>query len=135
MLCFKNTYAIKKSWEFLISGIVDIVNISKGSINTILKDLIYLRRVKPSKTLDLLAKNVAQTFVNQWLLIAYVWDKTEKPRQSHPKIQVMFTAFFDYRGVVHYEFVPIGQTVWQWTLFEYYLFCMMLYAVKGRNYE
>ena len=28
------------------------------------------------------------------------------PRQSRSKIKVMLTVFFDYRGVVHYEFVP-----------------------------
>jgi len=32
----------------------------------------------------------------------------------------MLTVFFDYRGVVHYEFLPTGQTVNK----EYYLSVM-----------
>lgn len=36
------------------------------------------------------------------------------------KIKVMLTVFFDYRGVVHYEFLPPGQTVHK----EYYLSVM-----------
>lgn len=39
------------------------------------------------------------------------------PRQSKSKIKVMVTVFFDIRGVVHYEFLPTGQTVNK----EYYL--------------
>lgn len=37
--------------------------------------------------------------------------KPKKPRQSRSKIKVMLTVFFDYRGVVHSEFLPEGQTV------------------------
>lgn len=29
----------------------------------------------------------------------------KKPRQSHSKIKVILMVFFDYRGVVHYEFL------------------------------
>lgn len=41
----------------------------------------------------------------------------KKPRQSRSKIKVLLTVFFDYRGVVHSEFLPEGQTVNK----EYYL--------------
>ena len=34
--------------------------------------------------------------------------KPKRPRQSRSKIKVMLTVFFDYRGVVHYEFLPTG---------------------------
>ncbi|XP_043260410.1 uncharacterized protein LOC122401986 [Colletes gigas] len=44
----------------------------------------------------------------------------KKPRQSRSKIQAMLTVFFDYRGVVHLEFLPDGQTVNK----EYYLSVM-----------
>ncbi|CAK9827582.1 Mariner Mos1 transposase [Anthophora retusa] len=44
----------------------------------------------------------------------------KKPRQSRSKIKVMLTVFFDYRGVVHSEFLPDGQTVNK----EYYLSVM-----------
>ena len=37
--------------------------------------------------------------------------KPKRPRQSRAKIKVMLTVFFDYRGVVHFEFFPTGQTV------------------------
>jgi len=43
--------------------------------------------------------------------------KPKKPRQSKSKVKVMLTVFFDIRGVVHYEFLPEGQTVNK----EYYL--------------
>ena len=43
--------------------------------------------------------------------------KPKKPRQSRSKIKVMLTVFFDYRGVVHSEFLPEGETVNK----EYYL--------------
>ena len=37
--------------------------------------------------------------------------------QSRSKIKVMMTVFFDFRGVVHHEFLPPRQTVNT----EYYL--------------
>ena len=46
--------------------------------------------------------------------------KPKRPRQSRSKIKLMLTVFFDYRGVVHYEFLLIGQTVSK----EYYLSVM-----------
>ena len=46
--------------------------------------------------------------------------RPKKPGQNRSKIKVMLTVFFDYRGVVHYEFLPPGQTVNK----EYYLSVM-----------
>ena len=43
-----------------------------------------------------------------------------KPRQSRSKIKEMLTVFFDYRGFVHYKFLPTGQTANK----EYYLSVM-----------
>lgn len=37
--------------------------------------------------------------------------KPKRPRQSRSKIKVLLTVFFDYRGVVHSEFLPEGQTI------------------------
>ena len=37
--------------------------------------------------------------------------KPKKPRQTRSKIKVMLTIFFDYRGFLHSEFLPEGQTV------------------------
>ncbi|KAJ8704018.1 hypothetical protein PYW07_013312 [Mythimna separata] len=46
--------------------------------------------------------------------------KPKKTRQSRSKVKVMLTVFFDYRGVVHSEFLPEGLTVNK----EYYLSVM-----------
>lgn len=43
--------------------------------------------------------------------------KGERRRQSRPKIKVMLIVFFDHCDMVHYEFLPSGQTVKK----EYYL--------------
>ena len=37
--------------------------------------------------------------------------RSKRARQSRSKIKVMMTVFFDFRGVVHYEFLPPGQSV------------------------
>ena len=37
--------------------------------------------------------------------------RPKKSRQSRSKIKVMLTVLFDYRGVVHYEFLPPSKTV------------------------
>ena len=46
--------------------------------------------------------------------------RPKRARQSHSKIKVMMTVFFDFRVVVHYEFFPPRQTVKK----EYYLSTM-----------
>ena len=51
-----------------------------------------------------------------------VWKHPDSPRpkkarQVRSKTKVLLTAFFDHRGVVHYEYAPQGQTVTK----EYYL--------------
>ncbi|UYV84061.1 hypothetical protein LAZ67_X001029 [Cordylochernes scorpioides] len=43
--------------------------------------------------------------------------KTEKTRQVRSNVKVLLTVFFDFRGVVHHEFLPQGRTVNK----EYYL--------------
>lgn len=55
--------------------------------------------------------------------------KPKKPRQSRSKVKVMLTVFFDYRGVVHSEFLPDGQTVNK----EYYLSVMKRLREKIRR--
>lgn len=131
--------------------IADMVDISNGSVNNILKDVLRLRKVKSRmvpKTLSLFEKqrriDVCETMlsdyqVNMKCMITgdevwiYAYDpettdqsseyrtkgeaRPKKSRQSRSKIKVMLTVFFDYRGVVHYEFLPPGQTVNK----EYYL--------------
>ena len=43
--------------------------------------------------------------------------RPKKPRRFQSKKKVMLTVFMDYRGFVHHEFLPEGQTVNK----EYYL--------------
>ena len=61
--------------------------------------------------------------------------KPKRPHQSRSKIKVMLTAFFDYRCVVQYEFLPTGQIVNK----EYYLSVMrhVREAIRKKrlNYE
>lgn len=131
--------------------IADMVNISKGSVSTILKDILCLKRVKSRlvpKSLNFIEKqrriDVCKEMISDyepmlqriitgdetWI---YAYDpetadqsseyrakgeaKPKQSRQSRSKIKVMLTVFFDYRGVVHNEFLPTGQTVNK----EYYL--------------
>jgi len=62
-----------------------------------------------------LGKNVTDTF--QSLKQAYGEDcmkgspRPKKARMSRSKIKVLFAVFFDWKGVVHHEFVPRGQMV------------------------
>jgi len=44
------------------------------------------------------------------------WKTANSPRpkmfrQSKSRVKIMLLTFFDIRGIVHYEFVPTGQTV------------------------
>ena len=48
-------------------------------------------------------------------LVLHAWRK--KARQSHSKIKTMLTVCFDWKGVVHHEYVPPSQTISK----EYYL--------------
>lgn len=43
--------------------------------------------------------------------------RPKKARQVRSNVKVLLTVFFDYRGVVHHEFLPHGRTVNK----EYYL--------------
>ena len=36
---------------------------------------------------------------------------TKKFRRSKSRVKIILLTFFDIRGIVHYEFVPTGQTV------------------------
>jgi len=39
------------------------------------------------------------------------YNGIQKFRQSKSRVKTMLLTFFDIRGIVHYEFVPTGQTV------------------------
>lgn len=38
-------------------------------------------------------------------------SRPKRPHQSQSKIKVMLIIFFDYRGVVHYEFISTDQII------------------------
>ena len=145
---------VLKNRRLTVRDLTDMVGISEGSVKTILKDHLGLRKVKSRlvpKMLNFLEKqrriDVCETMLSDYQdklkrmitgdetwIYAYDPETTDqsseyrakgetrpkKPRQSRSKIKVMLTVFFDYRGVVHYEFLPPGQTVNK----EYYLSVM-----------
>lgn len=69
--------------------------------------------INATKTFEMLQK----AFGDKCLSRSRTFEWYKRVRQSHSKIKVLLTVFFDYRGVVHQEFLPIGQTVNK----EYYL--------------
>ncbi|XP_011263146.2 uncharacterized protein LOC105255530 [Camponotus floridanus] len=137
-----------------VRDLADAVGISKGSANTILKDILGLKRVKSRlvpKNLNFFEKerriNICKEMLSDYQSVMkriitgdetwiYAYDpkttdqsseyrakgeaKPKRSRQSRSKIKIMLTAFIDYRGVVHSEFLPPGQTVNK----EYYLSVM-----------
>ena len=90
--------------------------------------MLYIRQVEyPSETNKLLlAMNLGFMLTIQKTTdqsSEYSLKGEAKPKRSHQsrsKIKVMLTVFFDYRGVVHYKFLPTGQIVNK----EYYLSVM-----------
>ena len=137
-----------------IRDLVDMVGISFGSVQAILKDHLGLRRLKSRlvpkflnffekerrvKTCEAMLSDYQDVYKqiitgDETWVYAYDPETTDQsseyrekgeprpkqPRQSRSKIKVMLTVFFDYCGVVHYEFLPTGQTVNK----EYYLSVM-----------
>ena len=45
----------------------------------------------------------------QWKIA--IPHEQKKFHQSKSRVKIMLLTFFDIRGIVHYEFVPTGQTV------------------------
>ena len=39
------------------------------------------------------------------------WRHKKKARQSRSNVKAMLIVFFYWKGIVHYEFVPRGETV------------------------
>jgi hypothetical protein len=69
-------------------------DISFGSCQVILMGVLGMRRVSHSES-----------------------PRPKKARQVRSNVKVLLTVFFDYRGVVHHEFLPQGRMVNK----EYYL--------------
>ena len=45
----------------------------------------------------------------QWKVPSFLRPKKARMRQRN--VKTVFTVFFNYRGIVHYEYVPCGQTM------------------------
>lgn len=150
----KITDLVLANRRLTIRDLADMVGISIGSVQAILKDHLGLRRVKSRlvpKFLNIFEKErrvqACESMLSDYQAVykqiitgdetwIYAYDpetadqsseyrakgegKPHTPRQSKSKIKVMSTVFFDYRGVVHQEFLPMGQTVNK----EYYLSVM-----------
>ena len=57
----------------------------------------------------------------QWKTANSPWPK--KFRQTNSRVKTMLLTFFDIRGIVHYEFVPTGQST-KFTIWKYWKGCM-----------
>ena len=124
-----------------IRKLVDMVGISFGSVQTILKDSLVKSRLVP-KFLNFFEKEcrvlACEAMLSDYQCVykqiitgdeswIYAYDpettdqsseyrlkdeeKPKRPLQIRSKIKVMLTVLFHYRGVVHYEFLTTGQTV------------------------
>ena len=113
-----------------IRELVDMIGITFGSVQTILKDHLGLEKERRVQSCEAMLSDyqcVYKQIITGDEFWIYPYDpettdqsseyrlkgeaKPKRPRQSRLKIKVMLTGFFDYRGVVHYEFLPTGQTV------------------------
>ena len=55
---------------------------------------------------------------------SYGFPRPVKARKSKLKVKVMFIVFFDIQRIVHFEFLPQGQTVNQ-TVYKEILWCLV----------
>ena len=55
---------------------------------------------------------------------SYGFPRPVKARKSKLKVKVMLIVFFDIQGIVHFEFLPQGQTVNQ-TVYKEILWCLV----------
>jgi len=133
------SHELKMSHESVRSILVNNLNMRRVAARLVPKDLNFLqKRYREQVSLDMLDRcNSDPTFMKRIITGDETWvyeydmqtsqqasewrgkdeSKPKKPRQSRSKVKVMLIVFFDIRGVVHYEFVPQGQTVNK----EYYL--------------
>lgn len=130
------------SHESIRTILNDCLDMKRVAARLVPKDLNFLQKLNRVKVAEDMLKrvNFDPTFIKRivtgderWVYEfdmqtsqqALEWrlptePKPKKPRQSRSKVKVMLTVFFDYRGVVHSEFLPEDQTVNK----EYYLSVM-----------
>ena len=133
---------ISVSHESIRTILNDCLGMKRVAVRLVPKDLNFLQKLNRVKVAeDMLERvNSDPTFIKRIVTGDETWvyefdmqtsqqasewrlpiePKPKKARQSRSKVKVMLTVFFDYRGVVHSEFLPQGETVNK----EYYLSVM-----------
>lgn len=81
-------------------------------LNKAAEDHTFIKRIITDEKTWVFKYNVEVVLSSEWRFKNVL--KTKKPRKSR---SINKSFFFDYRDVVHYEFVPLDQTVSN----EYYL--------------
>lgn len=121
------------SHESIRTIVVDVLGMRRVAARLVPKDLNFLQMEHRNRVCeDMLERvNLDPTFIGRVITGDETWvyeydmqtsqqssewrfpnePKPKKPRQSRSKIKVLLTVFFDIRGIVHSEFLPVGQTV------------------------
>lgn len=146
---------LTKNCDLTVRELAAETNISYGSVQGIISHQLGLRRVATKLVPNVLnflqkkdrvdiAKDMLsevdsdETFIKRIITGDETWlfeydtetsRQAKKPRLLQSKKKVMLTAFIDYHGVVHHEFLPDGQTVTK----EYYLGVMKRLREAVRN--
>lgn len=127
---------VLENHRITIRQLADTVGISKGSLNMIPRDLRCLEPIAFQKCSTVgknascwhmcnngfWIEDIIKRIITEADIWIYSYDsnaaeqlseyrakgvtRPKKRRQSHSKIKDMLTVFSDYRGVVHYEFLP-----------------------------
>lgn len=103
--------------RWTVRELADAVGISAGSVNTILKDVLNIKGVSSRlvpKMLNFLEKerrlNTCEEMISDYLSVTERIITGDETWIGVHNVKVMLTVYFDYRGIVHYEFLPVNQT-------------------------
>jgi len=86
------------------------VNISQELLDRVSVDEIFLKTIVTGDETWVYGYDVeTKAQSSQW--VGQGSPRPKKARMSQSNMNVMLVVFFDWQGVIHYEFVPRGQTV------------------------
>ncbi|UYV72276.1 hypothetical protein LAZ67_9002433 [Cordylochernes scorpioides] len=111
---------VRKDRRITVREVVEEAGISFGSTQSIMKDILGVRRfnaVVVPKDLTFDQKNARKETAS--LNLEATTDDPELPKRPRPKkarkapskVKIMLTVFFDYQGIVHHEFQQHGSTI------------------------